>query len=448
MAYNGGMNPKKVVRKIVPKQGVRLAEESYRRSRLLLTKARYRFPARDLRIIAVTGTNGKTTTCLFINAMLKQAGYKTAMLTTAVYEMAGKATPNHNHRTVPVTSELFAFFREAKQRKVDYVIMEATSQALHQHKLRGIPVEVAVMTNLTQDHLDYHGTMHDYAAAKSRLFNQYMNPNYCVLNRDDEWFEYFKKRAVGVLSTYGAKQGSSVRIERVTHTADGSRFMLSLEDERTPVIIHLPGQFNVYNAAAAATVGEWLGLKPATIAAGLASLTTAPGRMEIVDAGQPFTVVVDYAHAPDALQNALQALRAGTPGKLMIVFGATGDRDKTKRPIMGQVAARYADKIFLTDDETYTENPATIRRAVYAGIKKVEATAKTEEIADRKQAIRAAFAAAKKGDTVLLAGIGHQNSRRMGGEDLPWDERQVARELLREQKTPKRVARTRKNRAS
>lgn len=434
------MNPKKVVRKVIPKQGVRFAEESYRRSRLLLTQARYRFPARDLRIIAVTGTNGKTTTCLFINAMLKQAGYKTAMLTTAVYEMAGTAKPNHNHRTVPVTSELFAFFREAKRQKVDYVIMEATSQALHQHKLRGIPIEIAVMTNLSQDHLDYHGTMHQYAAAKARLFNQYMNPNYCVLNRDDEWFEYFKRRCVGVLSTYGAKQGSSVRIQHVTHTADGSRFILSLEDERTPVVIHLPGHFNVSNAAAAAAVGEWLGLKPATIAAGLASLTAAPGRMEIIDAGQPFTVVVDYAHAPDALQNALQALRAGTSGKLMIVFGATGDRDKTKRPIMGRMVAAHADKIFLTDDETYSEDPATIRKAVYAGIKQAKATVKTEVVDDRKAAIRAAFAAAKKGDTVLLAGIGHQNSRVMGDKEVPWDERDVARRLLRERLKSQRIA--------
>lgn len=425
------MNPKKVVRKVIPKQGVRLAEEGYRRGRLLLTKARYRFPARDLRIIAVTGTNGKTTTALFINAMLKQAGYKTAMLTTAVYEMAGEARPNHNHRTVPVTSELFAFFREAKQHAVDYVIMEATSQALHQHKLRGIPVEVAVMTNLTQDHLDYHRTMHQYAAAKARLFNQYMNPNYCVLNRDDEWFEYFKRRCVGVLSTYGEKEGSSVRIQQVTYTADGSMFMLSLEDERTPITIHVPGHFNVYNAAAAAAVGEWLGLKPATIASGLASLAVVPGRMEIIDTGQPFTVVVDYAHAPDALQNALQALRAGTKGKLMVVFGATGDRDTTKRPIMGKIAATHADKIFITDDETYTEDPAAIRAAVYAGVKKAKAAARTEVIGDREAAIQAAFAQAKKGDTVLLAGIGHQNSRTMGTVQEPWDEREVARRLLR-----------------
>ncbi len=424
------MNPKKVVRKMVPTGGVKLAEESYRRSRLLVTQARYGFPARDLRIIAVTGTNGKTTTAMFINAMLKSVGYKTAMLTTAIYEMDGVAKPNHNHRTVPVTSELFAFFKTAKQKQVDYVIMEATSQALHQHKLRGIPIEIAVMTNLTQDHLDYHGNMHNYAAAKARLFNQYMNPSYCVLNRDDEWFEYFKKRCVGVTSTYGTKRGSDVAVSDIVAKSEGSDFVLTIDGLKSKVAIKLPGAFNVANAAAAAAVGQWLGLTSAKIAKGLGALEFTPGRMELIKAGQPFSVVVDYAVTPDALANVLQTLRATTKGKLMIVFGATGDRDRTKRPLMGEAVGRAADKIFLTDDETYTEDAAKIRADVYVGIKQAKATAKTEVIDDRKTAIKSAFAQARKGDTVLLTGIGHQNSRNMGGIEEPWDERAVAKKLL------------------
>ncbi len=425
------MNPKKVVRKVIPRQGVKIAEESYRRSRLLVAQARYRFTARDMRIIAVTGTNGKTTTCMFINAMLKNAGYKTAMLTTAVYEMAGDARPNHNHRTVPVTSELFAFFREAKNARVDFVVMEATSQALHQHKLRGLPIEVAVMTNLSQDHLDYHGTMHDYALAKSRLFNRYMNPNYTVLNRDDQWFDFFRKRNVGVLSTYGQDKQSDVRIQNVQSQGSGSTFTLVFDGAKQPVDIKLPGLFNVYNAAAAAGVGQWLGMSNNDIAKGLESLSASPGRMESIDSGQPFSVIVDYAHAPDALENALSALKQATKGKLMIVFGATGDRDQSKRPLMGEIAARLADRIFLTDDETYTENPESIREAVLVGIKTAKGLKKTEVIPDRKAAIKAAFAAAKKGDTVLLAGIGHQNSRNMGGKEVKWDERTIAQDLLK-----------------
>lgn len=424
------MNPKKVVRRIVPKQGVRLAEESYRRGRLLVTQARYRFPARDLRVIAVTGTNGKTTTAMFVNAMLKHAGYKTAMLTTAVYEIAGQAKLNHNHRTVPLTSELYAFFREAKQKQVDFVIMEATSQALHQHKLHGIPIEVAVMTNLTQDHLDYHGTMREYALAKSRLFSRYMNPNYAVLNRDDEWYDFFHKRCVGVATTYGQGVGSDIQIQRVKLSQSGSTFTLKIDGAKVPVKVQLPGLFNTYNAAAAAGVGQWLGLDHAQIAEGLGALDKTPGRMEPVEAGQSFAVIVDYAHAPDALQNALEALRQVTKGELMIVFGATGDRDKSKRPQMGEVVGKLADRIFLTDDETYTEDPAKIRAAVMKGIKKAKAAAKTTEVDDREEAIRQAFAEAQKGDTVLLAGIGHQNARNMGGHDIPWQEPKIAQKLL------------------
>ncbi len=425
------MNPKKVVRRIVPKTGIKVAEESYRRSRLLITQARYRFPARDLRIIAITGTNGKTTTAMFINEMLKSSGYKTAMLSTAVYEMDGVALPNYNHRTVPITKQLFAFFAEAKKREVDYVIIEATSQALHQHKLQGIPIEVAVMTNLTQDHLDYHKTMHDYAAAKARLFGAYMNPNYCVLNRDDEWFEYFHKQCVGATTTYGESKGSDLAISRVDTTSAGSVFTLSLDGKKTEIKINLPGKFNVMNAAAAAGAGQWLGLSAAKIAKGLASLQSVPGRMERIDAGQKFTVVVDYAHAPDALENALKSLKATTSGDVIVVFGATGDRDKTKRPLMGKAAAKYADKIFLTDDETYTEDSGTIIEEVMVGIKSAKATSKTTVVPDRMDAIRAAFAVAKKNDIVLLAGLGHQNSRNMGGTEIPWDDRQVAKNILK-----------------
>ena len=425
------MNPKKVVRRIVPKQGVKLAEESYRRGRLLVTQARYRFPARDLRIIVVTGTNGKTTTAMFINAMLKSAGYRTAMLTTAVYEMDGVARINHNHRTVPVTGELFAFFSEARKKQVDFVVMEATSQALHQHKLRGLPVEVAVMTNLTQDHLDYHGTMHNYALAKSRLFSRYMNPNYVVLNRDDEWYEFFRKRSVGVVSTYGESKDSDVRVSSVKQTPDGSSFSLSIDGAKQQASVKLPGLFNVYNAAAAAGVGQWLGLSASQIVKGLKQLELTPGRMESIEAGQSYRVIVDYAVTPDALQNVLEALRLTTKGRLIIVFGATGDRDKSKRPIMGEVVAKLADRIYLTDDETYTENPAKIRAAVMKGIKKAKGASKTVEVDDRRDAIRQAFTEAKKGDTVLLAGIGHQNARNMGGKDEPWDERDIARKLLK-----------------
>ena len=427
------VNPKKLARKVLPGSGVKLAEESYRRSRLLLTQARYGFPARDLRIIAVTGTNGKTTTCMLINAMLKSAGYRTAVLTTAIYEMDGKSEINKNHRTVPLTADLFNFFKTAKQKQVDFVILEVTSQALQQHKMRGIPVEVAVMTNLTQDHLDYHGTMQNYAAAKARLFNAYMDPNYCVLNRDDQWFKYFERQCVGAVTTYGQSRGSEVAIGAIKPTKTGSDFTRNIEGKPVKISLQLPGTFNVYNAAAAAAVGCELGLTADKIAKGLASLTGVPGRMERVDAGQNFTVLVDYAITPDALAQAIQAVRPNA-GRVLVVFGATGDRDKSKRPLMGHAAADYADLIYLTDDETYTEDSEAIRQAVYEGIVQAKGKAKTKTIPDRREAIKAAFKDAKKGDVVLLTGLGHQDSRNMGGKNVPWNEHKVAIELLKKSK--------------
>ncbi len=426
-----GINPKRIVRKVLPEGATRLAEESYRRGRRVITHARYGFPARNARVIAVTGTNGKTTTCMLINAILKSAGFKTAMFTTAVVEVADKTEPNLRHTTVPVTADLLNFFRKAKRMDVDFIVLEVTSHALHQHKLRGIPIEVAVMTNLSQEHLDYHGTMERYAEAKARLFNAYMQPTYCVLNHDDRWFDYFAKQSVGACSIYGQKGGSDVTMRKIKLSSRGTDFELDIDGSKVSAHIQLPGEFNVYNAASAAAGVSVLGITPEKIAKGLSELKAVPGRMERVSASQNFTVIVDYAYTPDALEKALKSIREITKGRILLVFGATGDRDKTKRPVMGEVAAKNADRIFLTDDETYTEDPAAIRKEVMAGITKAKGQKKTTEIGDRREAIKAALKIAKKGDVLLLAGIGHQNYRNMAGKKLPWDEREIAKALLK-----------------
>ena len=209
------MDPKKLVRKVFPVKGIRLAEEGYRKGRIYGLQAAFGFPAKGMRVIAVTGTNGKTTTACYINEVLKAAGHTTAMYTTALVEVLGASEPNLTHRTVPLTEQLLRFLRRAKKAKVDFIVLEATSQALHQHKLRGIPIEVAVMTNLTQDHLDYHRTMEKYAAAKARLFNSYMSPNYCVLNADDKWYDYFMLESIGQIISYGQSADSTERIGKV-----------------------------------------------------------------------------------------------------------------------------------------------------------------------------------------------------------------------------------------
>lgn len=420
-----------MVRKILPKHAIRLAEETYRKSRAYGLSAINGFPAETLKVIGVTGTNGKTTTCNFINEMLKNAGYKTAMYTTAVIEINEQSKLNESHRTVPLTAELIAFLKKVKKAKVDFVVMEITSMALDQHKMIGIPIEVAVMTNLSQEHLDYHKSMENYAKAKARLFNKYMHPHSAVLNRDDEWYEYFAKAFHARPITYGRAGGSKVKIKNTQPKNGGSDFTFEMDGKNLSGHIQLLGEFNVYNGAAAAGVGVALGLDHQQIISGLAALKSVPGRMQKIEAGQDFEVIVDYAVTPDALAKALQAAAQSTSGKVISVFGATGDRDKSKRPLMGEVAAKYADKIFLTDDETYSEDGAAIRRAVYEGIVKGGGADKTAEIADRKAAIKQAISSAKKGDVVLLTGIGHQNYRAMGGKKEAWDEVEVAREILR-----------------
>ncbi|HSX23738.1 MAG TPA: UDP-N-acetylmuramoyl-L-alanyl-D-glutamate--2,6-diaminopimelate ligase, partial [Candidatus Saccharimonadales bacterium] len=410
--------------------GIKLAEETYRKSRIYGLQARFGFPAKGLRVIAVTGTNGKTTTCCFINGMLKSAGFTTAMYTTAIIEVNGVAEANKTHRTLPLTQQLLRFLRAAKKAQVDFVILETTSQALHQHKLVGIPVEVAVLTNLSPEHLDYHRTMDNYAAAKARLFNNYMKPDYCVLNADDDRYDYFLMQSVGQVASYGESSDSTERIRSVKSSREGMSWQLMNGNHGLDLHIRLLGLFNVYNASAAASVGLLLGLKPEAITNGLAALRLVPGRMENIDAGQPFTVWVDYAITPDAIAKVLQAGKDAASGSVSLVFGATGDRDKEKRTLMGEAAAKYADHIYLTDDETYTENPEAIRQAVYRGIVDGDGETKTQVIPDRMRAIKTAFKNAKKGDVVILAGLGHQDSRNMGGKLVPWDERGVAKQLL------------------
>lgn len=424
------VNPKKLVRKVLPTKGIKLAEESYRKGRIYSLQAAFGFPAKGMRVIAVTGTNGKTTTCCFINEMLKAAGYKTAMYSTAIIELNGVIKANKTHLTLPPTEKLLRFFRDAKNSMADFVVLEAPSQALHQHKMLGIPVEFAVFTNLTQDHLDYHRTMDSYAAAKAQLFNNYMKPSFCILNADDERYDYFMFQSVGQVVSYGQSPDSTERISKVKSDNKGMSWTLMNGEHPLDLRISLPGLFNVYNASAAAAIGLMLGIKEKDIQKGLSGLKVVPGRMENVNAGQPFKVWVDFAVTPDALAKVLEAGRQAAAGKVSVVFGATGDRDKAKRPIMGEVAVKYADRIYLTDDETYREDPETIRQAVLAGIKHAKGESKTKVIPDRKQAIKTAFGDAKKGDIVILTGIGHQDSRNMGGKLVPWDERQIAQKLL------------------
>lgn len=415
---------------MLPKGTVKKLESTYRRKRVQLVSARYGNPAKGQKVIAVTGTNGKTTTLNYVNEILKEAGHTTAMFTTAVIEIAGERKINDLNATVASVDRMQRFFRDAKRAKVDYTLLEVTSHALDQHKLDGVPIRAAIMTNLTQDHLDYHGTMEIYAAAKAKMF---MNePEFIILNRDDEWFDYYNEfPAAAQKITYGKHDEAEAKIEYTKLYRRGSEATLVIDHQtKLDLATALPGEFNIYNMVAAASTAYLLGVNVDDIIEGIANLEGVPGRFERVPTGRDFDVFVDYAHTPDALQKFLEAAKAITKNRVILVFGATGDRDKGKRPIMGEIASRFADRILLTDEESYNEDPAAIRNQVMGGIESAGGSAKTTEIADRHEAIKKALGIATKGDVVVITGMGHEKFRIINGKRLPWNDADVVREIL------------------
>ena len=395
-----------------------------------MVRTYYGNPGKYLKILAVTGTNGKTTTVNYLNEILKEAGYKTAMFSTAEIEVAGKRKLNDLNATVPTTAQVMDFLRSAKRADVDYVVLEVTSHALAQHKLDGLEFLMAVMTNVTQDHLDYFKTMENYAAAKGLLFSG--EPRYIVLNRDDEWFEFFNQFEAGELKiSYGQNQAANVQIDKVKLFKKGTEAWLKIGDgKKFEVATSLTGEFNACNMAAAASAASLLGVGEEAIAEGIANLEVLPGRFERAVEGEPYEVIVDYAHTPDAIEKLLKSAKKVTKGRVILVFGATGDRDKGKRPTMGEIAAHGADLIFVTDEENYTEPADQIRAAVLEGVERAGGLEKTEEIPDRYAAIEAALAVAEKGDMVLVTGMGHEVYRITDGRRIPWNDGDVVRQIL------------------
>ena len=424
----------KTARKVLPKSALVELERTYRKSRAKVVAARYGNPARDLRVIAVTGTNGKTTTVNFLNEILKEAGYKTAMFSTANIEIAGVQTVNDTNSTTATVSKLQKFFHDAKKADVEFALIEATSHALDQYKFAGVPIEMAIMTNLTQDHLDYHKTMEKYAAAKAKLFE--MQPRFIVLNTDDKYFDYFNKfEASEQKITYGESDLAEVKIKSFKLYKKGSEAKLRIDNNvALEIATNLPGEFNVYNMTAAAAGAYLLGISLQDIQEGIANLEGISGRFQYATSDLPFEVVVDYAHTPDALEKLLQTSKKITKNRTILVFGACGDRDREKRPIMGKIAQDLADRIIVTDEENYTEDAKQIREEVIAGFSKKNGKlpANIQEIPDRKEAIRKALQIAGKGDTVLITGLGHEVYRIIDGEKTPWNDTEIVREISKE----------------
>lgn len=408
---------------------LRAVETEYRLARASFVNARFQWPARGMRVIMITGTNGKTTTAHFLFSILRSAGYKVGLASTAEVKINEQTEANDTNMTVLNPGEVQRLFAKFKDHQVDFVILEATSQALDQHRLWGIPCEVAIFTNLSQDHLDYHKTMDKYAAAKAKLWE--LKPKLSVLNADDAWYDYYKKVATGKLLSYGKKTGE-VKFSDYEPVAHAAKFCLRLPGGKQMVKIHLSGEYNVYNALAAAAAAYGMGIDPEKIEEGLEALEHLAGRLEEVEIDKPYQVIVDYAHTPDGLEKLLIAAREMTKGKLWLVFGACGDRDKAKRPVMGKIAAKLADNIVLTDEESYSEKPEVIITAIKSGIEQARGgLAKATEILDRRLAIAHAMNHAKKGDLILVAGLGHEQFRIQNGKKTPWSDPEIIKKLAK-----------------
>lgn len=430
------VNPKKVVRKMLSGKLLRSIESEYRLARASYANARFLWPAKGMRVIMITGTNGKTTTAHYLFSILRSAGYSVGMLSTAEFRINERVQINDTNMTAIEPVLLRRYLADFKASQVDFVILEATSQALDQHRLFGIPCEVAVMTNLTQDHLDYHKTMEKYAEAKAQLWK--LQPKYSILNKDDAWFKFYKTEADQVKSTiitYGTSK-ADVTVTDYKATKAGSSFTLGFANGKSVVSSALAGEYNALNSGAAAGAAIALGLKEEQAEKGIEALKSVSGRLEEVPIKKPFRVVVDYAHTPDGLEKVLVAGRGlvQKSGRLWLVFGACGDRDRGKRPVMGAIAMKQADNVVLTDEESYSENPAQIRSEIRAGMKPARSK-KTEvvEIADRKKAIHHALENAKKGDLVLITGLGHEQYRIIAGKRVRWNDVEIVKKLLKVQ---------------
>ncbi len=405
-----------------------------------LAAAYHGSPTAELRVIGVTGTNGKTTTAFLARHVLEAQGIRTGLLGTVHSVVGGRV--EEVERTTPEALDLQATFRRMLDAGDRACVMEVSSHALELHRAEGIAFDVAVFTNLTQDHLDFHGTLDAYFASKRRLFAPTTGPapGAAVINADDEsgarLAEEIRAQSAEPVVTFGIEPGADFRATQVRYDAAGTTFECHARGATVDVRFPLPGLFNVYNALAAIAATHALGVAPHAAARALESAQRVPGRFEPVDEGQAFSVLVDYAHTPDSLENVLASARGLLHGgRLIVVFGAGGDRDREKRPLMGAAARRLADHVVVTSDNPRSEDPDAIIAAIVAGAAAVtppDGSGAIEVQGDRRAAIEQALALASAGDIVVIAGKGHEQGQEFeGGRKLPFDDRVVARDALR-----------------
>lgn len=392
------------------------------------------YPARSMRIIGITGTNGKTTTSYITRAILRAAGYRVGLIGTIQIMIEDEVYPIHN--TTPDVVELQHTLAIMRDKGMDYVVMEVSSHALDQDRVAGIEFDTAVFTNLTQDHLDYHKTLENYMLAKAKLFDKVSeagvkNGKTAVVNIDDAAGKVMLEHAKCRHITYAIDKKADLRATAINVLASGANFTLNNEAfGKMPLKLHITGIFNVYNVMSAVGAALAENIESAVIAKVLQEFTSVPGRFELVKAGQDFSIIVDYAHTPDGVENVLKTARKIAKKKIIAVFGCGGDRDRTKRPIMGRLAAELADVVIATSDNPRSEDPEFILNEVETGVKEKIGNKQHEKIVDRRQAIFRAVALAQTDDIVVILGKGHENYQILKDKTIHFDDKEVAREAV------------------
>ena len=389
------------------------------------------YPARKMRVVGITGTNGKTTTSYITRAILRKAGYKVGLIGTIQIMIEDEVLPIHN--TTPDVVELQHTLAMMRDKGMDYVVMEVSSHALDQNRVAGIEFDTAVFTNLTQDHLDYHKTLENYMLAKAKLFD-HVSEKGCktgktaVVNIDDAASATMLAHAKCDHLTYAIEKEADLRATDILVHANGAEFVLHHESfGEMKLSLHITGIFNVYNVMSAVGAALSEHIDASVIKEALEAFTAVPGRFELVKAGQDFSIIVDYAHTPDGVENVLKTARKIAKRRIIAVFGCGGDRDRTKRPIMGRLAAELADVVIATSDNPRTENPAFILSQVEEGVEEAIGTKHHELIVDRRQAIYRAVEMAEKDDIVVILGKGHENYQILKDKTIHFDDKEEAR---------------------
>lgn len=424
-----------------------IAVRDSRRALADISREFYDDPTSKLTLVGVTGTNGKTTTTFLMRAIFEKAGYKTGLVGTIQYMVGDEVLPSKN--TTPESLDLQRMFRAMVDRGVTHVAMEVSSHAIAMGRIVGSRFSAGIFTNLTQDHLDFHGTLENYAATKARFFASLAGPGddggpaVAVVNADDPYHRTMIADTRARVVKFGVDRDADYLARDIKVGGKGTSFVLMTPSGEVPVRLGLAGRFNVYNSLGAIACAVSLGI-PLEVAVGAAEeLKAVSGRFELVDQGQDFTVVVDYAHTPDGLENVLRTARALSDDRLISVFGCGGDRDRGKRPIMGEIAAKYSDIVIVTSDNPRSEDPEAICREIEPGVAKGMNSPEGYRIkdyriqVDRRKAIAMAISLAKPGDTVVIAGKGHETYQIFRDRTIHFDDREVAREFLSQlERTP------------